>query len=775
MDDHPPGNNRSTSVSIPTANRLRSEKSPYLLAHAHNPVQWYPWGDEAFEAALKQDRPVFLSIGYSTCHWCHVMARESFEDEGVASLMNRTFICIKVDREERPDIDQIYMSAAQAMTGRGGWPLTIIMTPDKKPFFAATYIPKTGRFGQAGMMEIIPQITELWANRRGDLLKLADSVMDHLKQVESGSPEIMSSESSEPSESSETAPSNAASHDAGGLQAGRQKRGDLPDGALLKSGYAALASIYDSKNGGFGSAPKFPAPHNLLFLLRYWKRYREDQALKMVEETLLAMRMGGIYDHVGFGFHRYSTDGQWLVPHFEKMLYDQALMTMAFTEAYQATGKEEYAKTAGEILEYVLRDMTAPEGCFFSAEDADSEGMEGRFYLWTSEELKEILDASEFRLMIRLYDIYESGNYENGKNILRQTIRLQSAASALQINEKELLLRVEKIREKLFESRQKRVRPNRDDKILTDWNGLMIAALAKAAQAFEDDRYAKAAAKAADFILRQMLTDDGRLLHRYLGEAGIEGNLDDYAFFVWGLIDLYETVFDARYLKAALQLNWSMMQHFRDDVHGGLFFTPDDGEALPLRKKEYYDAAIPCGNSVALQNALRLSHMTGSTELEALAWDLARAFFSTKGKEAPGHFMMLSSLDYAFGPSSQIVIAGCLNDAVTSGMLRAIRSRFLPNKSVLLVCEDMADVTNGTDAKEATDAKGASGVAEVPEIQEIAYAAESGAGRNVIQKIAPFTEKMNRKDGKTAAFVCTGQTCSLAAFTAEEMMQLLEL
>jgi uncharacterized protein YyaL (SSP411 family) len=681
------------------------------------------------------------------------MAHESFEDEGVASLMNQSFICIKVDREERPDIDQIYMSAAQAMTGRGGWPLTIIMTPDKKPFFAATYIPRTGRFGQAGMMEIIPQITQLWANKRDELLSIADRVMDHLRQAETGSPEIMSRETVSP---------ETILPDAGDQQAGQRQKADAPYESLLRNGYAALASIYDFQNGGFGSAPKFPAPHNLLFLLRYWKRSQEEHALQMVENTLQAMRLGGIYDHVGFGFHRYSTDGQWLVPHFEKMLYDQALMAMAFTEAYQATGKEEYAKTAQEILEYVLRDMTEAEGGFFSAEDADSEGMEGKFYLWTVEELKEILDDSEFRLMIRIFDIHESGNYENGKNILRFSCKPESAASALHISEKDLKLRLENMREKLFASRQRRMRPDRDDKILTDWNGLMIAALAKAAQALENDRYAEAAAKAADFVLKQMLTDENRLLHRYLGEAGIAGNLDDYAFFVWGLIDLYETVFDAKYLKAALEINQSMMQHFWDDENGGLFFTPDDGEALPLRKKEYSDAAIPCGNSVALLNVLRLSHMTGSAELEARAWELARAISSSKGRETFGHFMMLSSLDYALGPSSQIVIAGCLKDAVTSEMLHAMRSQFLPNKSVLLVCTDTADAVDVMDA------------AELEEASEAEKMAESGATRNAIREIAPFTEKMNRQEGKTAAFVCTGQTCSLAAFNAEEMMRLLE-
>ena len=444
------------------------------------------------QAAKREDKPIFLSVGYSTCHWCHVMAHESFEDPAVAALMNQAFICIKVDREERPDIDQMYMSVAQAMTGRGGWPLTIIMTPQKKPFFAATYIPKTGRHGQAGMMEIIPRIQELWDKNRDELLGSADKILDYLKQTQS--------------------------------QPSAQAKIANLDAAFLARGYEALASIYDPQNAGFGTAPKFPSPHNLFFLLRYWHRTGERHALQMVEATLQAMRMGGIYDHVGFGFHRYSTDAQWLVPHFEKMLYDQALMAIAYTECFQATGKEEYARTACEILDYVLRDMTAPQGGFFSAEDADSEGEEGKFYLWTAEELKETLDNEEFKLLIRLFDVHESGNFEKGGNILRLRSSITDGAAVLKISAPDLYERLELIRSKLFLAREKRVHPFKDDKILTDWNGLMIAALAKAAQALPEAKgaeYERAAIKAADFILKEMQTTEGRLLHRYRGEAGI--------------------------------------------------------------------------------------------------------------------------------------------------------------------------------------------------------------------------------------------------------------
>jgi uncharacterized protein YyaL (SSP411 family) len=695
INGYPPGKEESP------ANRLLSEKSPYLLQHAFNPVHWYPWSEEAFQAAAREDKPIFLSVGYSTCHWCHVMAHESFEDSGVARLMNQAFICIKVDREERPDIDQMYMTFAQSMTGRGGWPLTIIMTPEKKPFFAATYIPKSGRAGQAGMMEIIPRIKELWVKNRDELLDSADKILDYLKQTQS--------------------------------QPRAQAAAANLDAALLARGYAALASIYDPQNGGFGTAPKFPTPHNLFFLLRYWHRTGDKHALQMVEATLQAMRMGGIYDHVGNGFHRYSTDAQWHVPHFEKMLYDQALIAIAYIEAYQATGKEEYARTAREILDYVLRDMTSPQGGFFSAEDADSEGEEGKFYVWTAEELQETLDKEEFKLFIRLFDVHESGNFEKGGNILRQMSNLVDAASVLKMSEPDLYERMELIRAKLFLAREKRVHPLKDDKILTDWNGLMIAALAKAAQALPEAngaKYARAAIKAADFILKEMQTTKGGLLHRYRGEAAIFANLDDYAFLIWGLIDLYETVFDVKYLKAALQLNQTMMRHFWDEDQGGFFFSADDAEALLLRKKEFYDGAIPSGNSIALLCLLRLMHLCGETELEERAWDLARGFAAADGQPL-GHSMLLCSLDYLLGPASEIALLGNLQDVDIIEMLQALRSRFLPNKSVVLV-----------------------------------YGEE-------IREIAPFTKNLAQMEGKIAAYVCTDHVCSLPVTSPKEMMKLI--
>ena len=498
---------------------------------------------------------------------------------------------------------------------------------------------------------------------------------------------------------------------------------------FLPAGTQALDSIYDPQNGGFGTAPKFPTPHNLFFLLRHWHRTGDKHALQMVEAILQAMRMGGIYDHVGFGFHRYSTDAEWLVPHFEKMLYDQALMAIAYTEGHQATGKEEYARTAREILEYVLRDMTSPQGGFFSAEDADSEGEEGKFYAWMVEELKETLDKEEFKLLIRLFDVHESGNFEKGRNILRLSSSLGDAASVLKISEQDLYHRLEKIRAKLFHAREKRVHPLKDDKILTDWNGLMIAALAKAAQALHEEKYATAATKAADFILEKMQTTEGRLLHRYRGEAAISANLDDYAFLIWGLLDLYETVFDLKYLKAALQLNQVMMLHFWDKDQGGFFFSADDSEALLLRKKEFYDGAIPSGNSIAMLNLLRLMHLSGQSELEESAWDLARSF-AAAGEQTLGHSMLLCSLDYALGPASEIALVGSLQDAGIIAMLQAIRSRYLPNKSIVLVCGEE------------------------------------------IGEIAPFTKNLVQVEGKSTAYVCTDHVCSLPATSPEKMMKL---
>jgi uncharacterized protein len=690
------------------SNHLRNETSPYLRQHAHNPVDWYPWGLEAFEKAKREDKPVFLSIGYSTCHWCHVMAHESFEHPEVARLMNETFVSIKVDREERPDIDNVYMSACQVMTGSGGWPLTIITTPDKKPFFAATYVPRESRFGLAGMMELIPHIREVWATRRGEALSLSDKISAELQQT-----------------SQDTA------------------NGEL-DEATLKLAYEQLAACFDEQQGGFSCAPKFPTPHNLLFLLRYWKRSGNKAALDMVEKTIQAMRRGGIYDHVGFGFHRYSTDSQWLVPHFEKMLYDQAMLAMAYIEAYQATGNEDYGNTAREIFTYVLRDMTMPEGVFCSAEDADSEGEEGKFYLWTQEQIRQALGNEEADFIAQVFNIEKDGNFteqatgrKSGASILHLRKPLGEMASDLNLSQQDLQTHLEVIRQKLFAYRKKRVHPMKDDKILTDWNGLMIAALAKGAQAFDEPEYAELACRSADFILANMRKANGRLWHRHRGEwTGVEANLDDYAFLVWGLIELYEATFDASHLESALELAGDMIRHFWDEDGGGFYLGPDDGESLLVRKKEIYDGAIPSGNSVAMLNLLRLGRMTANSELEEKAAKIGRAFSKSVKPSPAAHNQLMIALDFGIGPCYEVVIAGNAQAQDTKAMVKAVRTRFLPNKIVLLN----------------------------PSEQE-------SPG---IARLAEFTKNQSSIGGRPTAYVCQNYNCKLPTTDINKMLELLD-
>ncbi len=690
------------------ANRLQYEKSPYLLQHASNPVDWYPWGDAAFETARRESRPIFLSIGYSTCHWCHVMERESFEDPAVARLLNEAFVCIKVDREERPDIDKLYMTVCQMLTGSGGWPLTIIMTPDKKPFFAATYIPKESRFGRTGMTSLLPAVAEAWRHKNRELLASADQIV-------------------------------SAVH----TSAGEAAPGELTE-AVLAAAYEQLSQRYDRRYGGFGGAPKFPTPHNLLFLLRYWKRSGNAFALDMVMQTLSAMHRGGMYDHIGFGFHRYSTDERWLVPHFEKMLYDQALLTMAYTEAFQATGRKEFEETAREIITYVLRELTAPEGGFYSAEDADSEGEEGRYYLWTAAEIEQLLAPDEAALVLKLYNAEPGGNFrdeatgrQSPANILHRGTPPESA-DPLNLPQEDLRARLEAARRRLLEARNGRVHPHKDDKILTDWNGLMVAALARAAQAFDEPAYAEAARRAADFILSTLRLPNGRLLHRYRdGEAAMAANLDDYAFLIWGLIELYETTFDVRDLAAALSLNKEVLAHFWDENGGGgLFFSPEDGEALLLRQKELYDGAVPSGNSVAMHNLLRIARMTADAGCEHKAAQIGRAFAAQVLQYPSAATHLLLALDFAVGPSHEVVIAGNPRQHETRELLRALRSRFLPNKVVMLRDAD-----------------------------------EDGS---TLHRLAPFTEHMTPVNGTPAAYICSNFTCAAPCTDAEAMLHVLE-
>ncbi|MFX0002473.1 MAG: thioredoxin domain-containing protein [Candidatus Hermodarchaeota archaeon] len=679
-------------------NKLKSEKSPYLLQHAKNPVHWYPWGEEAFTKARDEDKPIFLSIGYSTCHWCHVMAHESFEDNGVAELMNEVFLSIKVDREERPDIDKIYMTVCQMMTGSGGWPLTIIMTPDKKPFFAGTYFSKETRFGRIGLLDLIKRIKELWKNQRNEILNSAEQIAFSLQNIDQESP------------------------------------GEKFSDSTLKKAYRQLSIQYDSVNGGFSTRPKFPTPHNLIFLLRYWKRTGDNKALEMVEKTLLEMRKGGIYDHIGFGFHRYSTDTLWLVPHFEKMLYDQALIAIAYIEAYQATKNDLYRKTAEEIFTYVLRDMTSPEGGFYSAEDADSEGEEGKFYLWSKKDLEEILEKDELDLIINLFNIEESGNYleeASGKKTGRSILHLTN------LPDKEIVDKINELRDTLFKTRENRSHPHKDEKILTDWNGLMIAALAKGGIAFKEDKYIEIAKKAANFILSNLTDSNSKLLHRYKdGVSEINGFLTDYSFFIWGLTELYEATFNINYLKSALELHKTQIEDFWDKNIGGFFFTSRYSEQLLTKQKDIYDGAIPSGNSIAMLNLLRLSYITGEHELEEKADKLLRVF-SEKIKANPlAYTQFLVAIDFAVGPSYSLVIAGNSYAEDTKKFINLISNEYIPNKVLMLRKIDQ----------------------EVPDIDQYSN----------------FVEYFYDYEKKATAYVCINKTCKPPTHDINQTLEFLK-
>jgi hypothetical protein len=626
------------------ANRLVHEKSPYLLQHAHNPVDWYPWGEEAFAAARAQDRPVFLSIGYATCHWCHVMERESFEDAEVARLMNDAFVSIKVDREERPDIDGIYMTVAQLLAGHGGWPLTIVMLPDRRPFFAATYIPKESRYGRIGMLDLVPRIAEAWSTRRGELTESAGSIHDALVR-----------------------------HAAGG---------DAPatlDESVLRQGYAELAGTFDRERGGFGRQPKFPMPHVLLFLLRYWHRTGAEAPLAMVRQTLEAMRAGGVYDQVGFGLHRYSTDREWLVPHFEKMLYDQATLVLAATETWQATREPGFERLMRETLAYVTRDLTDPAGSFCSAEDADSEGEEGKFYVWTDEELREAA-AGDADVAAAVWGVEADGNYldeatrtKTGRNILH--VRRPAAP--------ELEARLGRARERLLARRASRVRPLLDDKVLTDWNGLMIAACARAGWALAEPAFVTMAARALNFLWTTMWRE-GTLLHRYRGgEAGIDGNLDDYAFLAWGAVELHRATQNPDHLARAIALVDAMLDRFGDAEHGGLFFSPAGREDLIVRMRDLGDGALPSGTAVAFDVLVRLARLTGRTDYEARAGALADACSRQVAAHPSGMAHFLVGLDLAIGPSQELVVVGDPDSPGTRALLDVAREGFHPRLVVL--------------------------------------------------------------------------------------------
>ncbi len=691
----------SSGEKKPSYNRLIHEKSPYLLQHAENPVDWHPWGPEAFAKARKEEKPIFLSIGYATCHWCHVMAHESFEDEEVARFLNESFVAIKVDREERPDIDHIYMSVCQALTGHGGWPLSVFMTPEADPFFAGTYFPKDGRMGLMGFTELLNRIAQMWKADRGKLLQSGEGIRQALQK-----------------------------------ETGLEKDGPALDESVLQKAYIQLSRAFDPVWGGFGQAPKFPIPHQMNFLLRWGRRTGDAQAGLMVEKTLQAMRQGGIFDQIGLGFHRYSVDEKWLVPHFEKMLYDQAMLALAYIETGQALGKGEYERSAREIFTYVLRDMTSPEGGFYSAEDADSEGKEGFFYVWTPQEIRKHLGQDLGDLFCRFYDITPGGNFEEGMSIPHISRPLEVFAQIEKIPVPELSSTLEQARQKLWAVREKRIHPLKDDKIITAWNGLMIAALAKGHQALQDSGYQDAARKAADFILSRMMQARGRLARRFRhGHITHPGFLDDYAFFIWGLLELYEAGLEIRYLQEALRLNQTMIELFWDENQGGFFYTGNDGETLIARMKDIYDGATPSANSVAALNLLRLSRLTGDVQLEQIADRMLRAFAASVAQYPMAYTQFLHFLDFAVGPSQEIVIAGDPLQEATREMVALIQQKFLPNKVLLLKRE--------------------------------------GPGEEELWKMAPFVKDMRSIPGKPASYLCSGFACQKPITAIEELRRAL--
>jgi uncharacterized protein len=699
-------------------NRLANEKSPYLLQHAENPVAWYPWCDEAFARAREEDKPVFLSIGYSTCHWCHVMERESFENNDIAQILNDNFIAIKVDREERPDIDHIYMNAVQMMTGSGGWPLSVFLTPEGKPFYGGTYFPPAARFGMPGFPDLLKAIAQAWQNDRANLLISSITIVKALENISAR----------------KEGPDKELSKD------------------IVQKAYFDLRDQFDNEKGGFGKSQKFPMGHTLSFVLRYADVNKDKVALAMVTKTLNAIAAGGIYDHIGGGIHRYATDPDWRVPHFEKMLYDQALISRAYLEAYQVTHDELFATTARDIFDYVLRDMQGTNGGFYSAEDADSakegandsqEKGEGAFYVWTWDELKASLTKDELKEMEYLYDVRKHGNVDpdpqgefKDKNIMHQVRSFTEAADKFDLTQEELQAQVKDIKRKLFERRSQRPRPQVDDKVLTDWNGLMIASLAYGSRVLGDKSYLAAAEKAAQCILHDLVQPDGSLKHRWRdGQADIEGFLADYAFFISGLLELYEATFKIEYLGHAVNLAHFMVERYWDKEHAGFFMTASEGELI-VRSKDVHDDALPSGNAVAALALIRLSQFTADP-----AWArYAERVFQASGRDiaaSPSQFcQLLAAYQYSVSEPTEIVIAEgatCDRGAMFVGYLD---EQFLPHAVRVLRPWDNAE-------------------------------------REMVERHMPFLKDKAPVEGSATVFVCKDHACLPAVTTVEGLQDLL--
>jgi len=697
----------------PGFNRLVFESSPYLRLHARNPVDWFPWGATAFEKARSEDKPVLLSIGYSTCHWCHVMARESFEDQQVAAFLNDHYVSIKLDREERPDIDEIYMTVTQALTGHGGWPMTVMMTPGQEPFFAGTYFPKNDRGGRAGFLTILHELHRLWTGDRARVLASAGQLTMALGEMMHASADP----SAEPLPETES---------------------------ILSQARDELRQSFDHVHGGFGRGTKFPTPQVLSLLVRQWTRDNDPQTREMIDRTLRSIRNGAVYDHLGHGIHRYSTDPAWELPHFEKMLYDQALYVIALLDAWQATGDETHAATARDVIGYVRRVMTSPGGGFYSAEDAQSEGVEGRFYFWTPAQVSAVLGDDDARLFNAAYQVIPGGNFrdeasgeKSGASILRLPLDFDPAALAAKhgITTDDLIDRLTTARARLLDAREMRARPPLDDKVLTDWNGLMIAAMARAGRVLDSAEYRSAATHAAEFVLRELRGADGRLLKRWRqGQAGLPAHLEDHAFLVWGLLELHQATQDPQWLRGAVMLNRRMIDDFSDHDGGGFFMTAADGETLIVRSRKLHGGAIPSGNAVAALNLLRLARLTGDTSLEERHDQLLRAFAAEIRRHPSAFPQLLQSLDFAAGPAHEIVITGQPGADDTRAMLRALNQRFLPNTVVVFRPPG-----------------------EAPPITAL----------------APHTRDQHPLDGKATAYVCRNFACNEPTTSVHEMLALL--
>lgn len=667
-------------------NKLAGEKSPYLLQHAENPVDWYPWGEEAFAKARREDKPIFLSIGYATCHWCHVMAHESFEDEEVARYLNEHFVAVKVDREERPDIDGVYMSVCQVISGHGGWPLSVFLTPEGLPFFAGTYFPKRSRMGMPGFLELLQEVARLWREERKKLTETGQKVREVLQGAAKGEESFL-------------------------------------EESDLERAFGQLRGAFDPRWGGFGEAPKFPTPHQLTFLLRYYARTGNPAALGMVEETLMAMRQGGLFDQIGYGFHRYSVDARWLVPHFEKMLYDQALLAMAYLETFQVTGKAFYAQVAREIFEYVLRDMTDPGGGFYSAEDADTEGEEGLFYTWTPDEIRAVLPESEAALICRYFGVTPRGNFEKGRSVLHMADDPDNLASQFGKTVPEVKNVLENARRALFEHRKTRPAPLKDDKILTAWNGLMAAAFAMGYRVLGDTNYLNAAVRSVGFVWNTLRDRQGRFYRRYRhGHTAYPGYLDDYAYLGWALLEIYEASFDPDFLEKAVLVHEAMLELFWNPESGGLDFIAKDAEQLIVREREVYDGALPSGNSTALNTLALLAQITGDMRWEKAADGIVRAFAHEVKKYPRAYTHFLNGYDRLLGPTGEVVLVGSFQDPDLQAMVHAVRRGFHPCTALLVKPAE-------------------------------------GSGRALVERLVPLTAAMEPVGGRATAYVCQGRQC----------------